>query len=106
MYTLYDVETQIPVFSHIAVASIQILRRWMKFLMNQAHIISLATVITTSRCYIRFIRLESASLSEQKRTFNTNPSNENVGYLQMCFRTQISFLRDFVSNNTIQSNLG
>lgn len=102
VHTLYDVETQIPAFFHITEASVHDSKAMNE---NQVLITSLTAVITTSRCYIRFIRLKPTSLSEQKRTFNTNPSNGNVGYLKMCFRTQISFLRDFILKNTIQSHL-
>ena len=59
--------------------------------MNQVLITSLITVITTSRCYVRFIRLKPTSLSEQKRISSTNPSNGNVGCLRMCFQTQVYF---------------
>ena len=66
MHTLYNVETQIPVFFRITEASVHDSKAMIEIPYEPVLITSLTEVITTSRCCIRFIRLKPISLSEQK----------------------------------------
>ncbi|WP_262707196.1 transposase [Bacteroides faecalis] len=90
VHTLYDVETH-PAFFHITEASVHDSKAMNEIPYEPALIISLTAVITTSRCCIKFIKLKSTLLSEQKRTSGTNPSNGNVGCLRMCCQRRVYF---------------
>ncbi|WP_230201980.1 IS4 family transposase [Bacteroides neonati] len=67
VHTLYDVETQIPAFFHITEASVHDSKAMNEIPYEPDSYYILTAVITTSRCYIRFIRLKPTSLSEQKK---------------------------------------
>lgn len=66
VHKLYDVETQISAFFHITEASVHDSKAMNEIPYESGSYYIFDWAITTSKCYIRFIRLESVSLSEQK----------------------------------------
>ncbi len=81
-------------------------RQWNKSLMNLALTASLTWLITILRCCIRFIRLTHSSLSGQRKTCNTNPSNGNADSSRMYFQMWQSNWLVFIPSNTIPSSSG
>ncbi len=83
MYTLYDIETQIPTFFHITTAAVHDSKIMDESLTKQVLIIYLTEDATTSKAFFGLRTLVLILLLGQSQTYSLRPNVGNIGYRKM-----------------------